>query len=151
MIKKTSLQTSIQTIISILILMTLFVVSVYAASCHDSEQGISRFNQKPIITHGILSAGAAVEASVVQYKGCQHCMVICSAQCNPKNIPVESLLISSNFKNKQSVDILKTKYFFDSELEDTHKNIKLQNHCRSSYSTSPSKLHATLKHRVLLI
>jgi hypothetical protein len=151
MINKAKLQISIQAFISILILMTLFVASAHATSCHNPEQDTSQYNQKFIQAHDISSANATIEASVVQYNISQCCMEICNVFCNSQNIPNNALLVSRSFENKHSVDITTTKYYFDSELEDKHKNIILQDYYRSSHATTPSLLQTSLKHRALHI
>jgi hypothetical protein len=151
MINKAKLQTLIQAFISILILMTLFVASAHATSCHKPEQDTPQFNHEHISVHDVSSNNATVEASVAQSNSSQCCMGICNVICNTHSIPNDALLISHSLDNKRLI-IPITKYYLDSELEDTHKNIKLQNYYRSSHpTTSSSTLQTTLKHRVLHI
>lgn len=151
MISKAKIKISIQAFTSILILMTLFVASAHAASCHSSEQNTSQLNQKLIETYDISSANASNETSVVKYNHSQCCIGICHVFCNSQNMPNDALLISRSFENKYSADISTTKHYFDSELEDTHKNIKLHDYYRSSHAKTPSLLQTSLKHRVLHI
>lgn len=151
MINKAKLQISIQASISILILMTLFVASAHAAPCHSPEQGTSQFNQKLIKAHDTSSANATIEASVVHYNSSQCCKGICHVFCNSHNIPDEALLIDRSFENMTSFDLSTTKHCFNNELEDKHKNIKLQDFYRTSHATTPSILQTTLKHRILRI
>tara|TARA_R110002096_G_scaffold341639_1_gene534575 strand:+ start:3650 stop:4105 length:456 start_codon:yes stop_codon:yes gene_type:complete len=151
MFNKSKLLISIQAFISILILMTLFVASAHATSCHEPEQDTTQYNPKLIKAHDISSANVIVEASVAQSKSNQCCMGICNVICNMHSTPNDLLLISHSFENKRLIDVSTTKYYLDSELEDTRKNIKLNDYYQSSHTTTPSILQTTLKHRVLHI
>lgn len=155
MINKAKLQLSIQSLVSILILMTLFMASAHATSCHNIEQGVSQSNQKHIDAHKNISANVVVEVpaevSITQNNSHQCCKGICKALCSSHNFPHSALLVSGSFEKKYKSDVLKTNYYFNSELEQSHKNLKSQNYYRNNHFTAPPLLQTTLKHRVLHI
>tara|TARA_R110002096_G_scaffold424822_2_gene633076 strand:+ start:198 stop:599 length:402 start_codon:yes stop_codon:yes gene_type:complete len=133
--------------------MTLFAASAHAAACHNPEEDKSQFNQEFIKAYDTSSANVnvTIESNIVQHNASKCCIGICHTFCNSQNMSNDSLLVSRTFENNKSANISSIKYYFDSEFEDTYKNIKLQNFYRSSYSTTPSILKTTLKHRILHI
>jgi hypothetical protein len=153
MINKDKFQLSIQSLISILILMTLFVISAHATSCHNLVQEPSQSNQNLINEHKASSATiinvAEVPAEAGVIKKC--CIGICKAFCNPHSFTNNSLLASRSFEKKHGATILKTNHYFDSELEYTYKKLKSQNYYRSNHPAPPPLLQTALKHRVLHI